>query len=371
VISYVLLTRDRPCALAFTLAALGRVAPRGAEVVVVDNASAPAAVAPPRLVGGAPVRLIPCATNRGAAARNIAAEAARGEWLVMLDDDSHPLPGPAGGLAAVLAGAPADLAAIGADIVRPGGRREAGGLPEVFVGCGAAVRRSAFRAVGGYDESFGYYVEEYDLCARLLAAGWRVGHDRRFRVVHRADPTHRATDLILRRLVRNGGWVLQRYAPAARRTRLLLDHAARYAAIAAREGAAAGFAAGLRELLETADAQPRRPLDEALFDRFTGLSTVRSVARAAGVATRRVAVVDAGKNAWAVREGLEDAGAELVDDERDADLLAIGTLSPGPLWDAWERRARAGSRVLPPWIPLTGRTPGAATTRPAALQSTP
>jgi hypothetical protein len=84
-----------------------------------------------------------------------------------------------------------------------------------------------------------------------------------------------------------------------------------------------------------------------------------------------VAVVDAGKNAWAVREGLEDAGAELVDDERDADLLAIGTLSPGPLWDAWERRARAGSRVLPPWIPLTGRTPGAATTRPAALQSTP
>lgn len=37
-----------------------------------------------------------------------------------------------------------------------------------------AVRREAFLEMGGFDESFYFYSDESDLCARLRKAGWRV-----------------------------------------------------------------------------------------------------------------------------------------------------------------------------------------------------
>ena len=186
-ISYILPTRNRPDALATTLAKLGDL-PRpehelagGAEVIVVDNASDPSASIPCRLNNGLPIALIRRCTNDGAAARNLAANLARGQWLAMLDDDSHPLD--CGHLHA-LAGVPAEVAAIGADIRLPDGSREAGGLPEVFIGCGVAIRRDAFLDAGGYDPSFHYYAEEYDLCAKLILRGGRIIHDSSFRVLH-------------------------------------------------------------------------------------------------------------------------------------------------------------------------------------------
>jgi GT2 family glycosyltransferase len=42
------------------------------------------------------------------------------------------------------------------------------------VGAALAVRRSAFQAVGGFDESFFMYSEEVDLCYRLQKNGWEI-----------------------------------------------------------------------------------------------------------------------------------------------------------------------------------------------------
>jgi N-acetylglucosaminyl-diphospho-decaprenol L-rhamnosyltransferase len=47
---------------------------------------------------------------------------------------------------------------------------------EHVLGALMAIRASAFRAVGGFDERFFLYREETDLCARLRQAGWRVRH---------------------------------------------------------------------------------------------------------------------------------------------------------------------------------------------------
>jgi hypothetical protein len=41
-------------------------------------------------------------------------------------------------------------------------------------GCFLMVRREAIRAVGGFDEGYGKYFEDVDLCLRMSRAGWRV-----------------------------------------------------------------------------------------------------------------------------------------------------------------------------------------------------
>ncbi len=46
------------------------------------------------------------------------------------------------------------------------------------------VRRTAFDAVGGFDEAYFMYVEDVDLCWRLWRAGWRVGYEPSARVTH-------------------------------------------------------------------------------------------------------------------------------------------------------------------------------------------
>jgi GT2 family glycosyltransferase len=354
-ISYVLPTRDRPAVLAATLERLGRLPPGahapagGGEVIVVDNASAPPARVPPRLPNGLPVRLLRLEQNQGAAARNLAVREAAGAWIVMLDDDSAPLD--AGHVAAACEAGP-DLAAFGGEILLPDGSREAGGLPEVFVGCGAAVRRDAFLDAGGYDPDFGFYVEEYDLCARLLAAGWRVAHDWRLRVLHGKVASGRDMDLILERLVRNNGWVALRYAPPGEVERELDELMARYAQVAARERAAAGFARGLRALRETARAQPARPLPPALYDRFSGRAAAADhLGRAAELRGARVALIEPGRSAWVVRRVLLDLGARVVEADADADVLVVGTLSPGPMLDGLARRRLEGRPVLAAWMP--------------------
>jgi N-acetylglucosaminyl-diphospho-decaprenol L-rhamnosyltransferase len=47
------------------------------------------------------------------------------------------------------------------------------------------ARRSAFEAVGGFDEDYFMYAEDVDLCWRLGREGWRIGYEPAGRVVHK------------------------------------------------------------------------------------------------------------------------------------------------------------------------------------------
>jgi hypothetical protein len=224
----------------------------------------------------------------------------------------------------------------------PTGKREAGGLPEVFTGCGVAIRRAVFNDLGGYDPSFHYYAEEYDLSARIIVAGFRIVHDRRFRVLHHKDVAGRDMNTILARLVRNNGWVMQRYAPGAIRERFIRDTIERYGSIAVKENARDGFALGLDELSATLDDQPRREMTMEQWDRFTGLAHARvHLGDALGAAPwsaamRSIAVVARGKNGWAVEQALRELGWQVADEAASGacPIAVIGTLSPGPMLDA-------------------------------------
>ena len=385
--------------LAMTLAAIGRLplASDGAEVIVIDNASRLVPTPPPTLANGVSVELLLRATNDGAAARNLGASRASGEWLVMLDDDSYPLDA---GFMDDLAEAPQDVAAIGAEIfvpapasVRsvhagagedgpdgPNGEasaarliHESGGLPEVFIGCGVAIRRAVFLDAqlggpgfngAGYDPAFHYYAEEYDLAARMILSGFRIAHSRRFRVMHHKAGTGRDMNVILRRLVRNNAWVEQRYAPESERRGAIARTLSRYRAIAQKEGATAGYQLGLLDLDESLDSQPRMEMTRGQYERFTGLAAARvslgDALRRLG--TERAMVVNRGKNDWAVEAILSEIGVEIVGEARDADALVVGTLSPGPILDAVTVTADVGRLpVVAPWE-FPDRVVGAAAT---------
>jgi GT2 family glycosyltransferase len=51
-------------------------------------------------------------------------------------------------------------------------------------GAALAIRRAAFDAVGGFDESYFMYFEDADLCYRLTAAGWQIHFTPATTVVH-------------------------------------------------------------------------------------------------------------------------------------------------------------------------------------------
>ena len=346
-ISYIFPTRNRADRVRQTLDALGALPRHRAELVIADNASDEPVRAPAALANGVPVTVLRMERNEGAAARNAAAGASdpASEWLVMLDDDSHPTDL---GLLEALASQRPEVVAVSADIRLPRmERRESGGLPEVFIGCGVAIRRDAFLYTGGYDPSFGYYAEEYDLAARFLLAGGRVAFDPRFRVDHHKVEAGRDMDLILGRLVRNNGWVIQRYAPDADRRGLQRENRRRYRAIAGKEKAIRGYGKGLVELRRTVLRQVRSPMPREVFDRFTGLSAARAGIAAAmrDAPFDRAASVCEGKNAWAVRRALAEAG---VREDVDAPVVVVGTMSSGPMLDAWGKAP--GRRVVLPWV---------------------
>lgn len=60
-----------------------------------------------------------------------------------------------------------------------------------FVGCGHAIRRSAFERAGGFDERLFFCEEELDLALKLLASGHEIVYDPGATVLHKVAPEAR------------------------------------------------------------------------------------------------------------------------------------------------------------------------------------
>lgn len=169
---------------------LARSLDRDFELIVVDDGSVDGSAA---LAAAAGARVIAHPEPRGpAAARNAGAGAAGGEWLVFLDADCEVHPETLGRLAAALADAEPDVAAVfGSYDDSPAAhglasraknlahhwvhQRGAGEAETFWAGCGA-VRRAVFADLGGFDAA--RYprpsIEDVELGFRLRAAGHRV-----------------------------------------------------------------------------------------------------------------------------------------------------------------------------------------------------
>jgi N-acetylglucosaminyl-diphospho-decaprenol L-rhamnosyltransferase len=191
---------------------VARTAPN-AEIVVVDNASRDG-IAPRLAESVAAARVVEEPVNRGyGAACNRGARETGRPLLLFLNSDAYLRPGALDALVGAL-DSDAGAAAAGPRLLEPdgslqpsirllptpariflessgiaflaGGRRPLAGhtrvradhsraqAVEALMGAALLVRRSAFEAAGGFDESFFLYAEETDLMARWRRAGWRV-----------------------------------------------------------------------------------------------------------------------------------------------------------------------------------------------------
>jgi GT2 family glycosyltransferase len=171
------------------------------EVILVDDASADGS-APFVRANYPEVKMIQAEHNRGfIASCHTGADAARGEWLVMLNNDTEVEPGWLAALVAVAqanprAGAIASkmllfdrrdvlhnagdlMGADGIPLNRGVWQQDLGqfdGATAVFGACGggAAYRRAAWQQTGGFDHNFWMYLEDVDLAWRLHLLGWQV-----------------------------------------------------------------------------------------------------------------------------------------------------------------------------------------------------
>ena len=194
-----------------------------ASVVVADNASSDGSVELVRSTYPG-VTLVANSVNRGyGAAANQAVGASESPYVLLLNSDTRLRPGALAALASHLESHPA-AGVVGPRLLNvdgspqpscfpfptplhtflqttffgalaqrvPGVRARYRPLesPDVpsrvpcVLGAALAIRREAFAAAGGFDESFFMYSEEVDLAARLAAAGWEVHYTPLAEVVH-------------------------------------------------------------------------------------------------------------------------------------------------------------------------------------------
>lgn len=285
------------------LMTLGRQTRDDFEAIVVDNASSDGsferaieAVRDPRM------RYFALPINTGfAAANNIAATIARGDWLATLNPDAFPEPG---WLTALLAAAQRhpDATMFGStqlddrDPTRLDGAGDCylfSGIPwrggyghpvrdllaevEVFSPCAAAAlyRLDGFRALGGFDERFFCYVEDVDLAYRWRLSGARAIQVSAAAVRHVGGASSQGPTSKIARYhgTRNMAWAFLKNTPAPLLWPLLPVH----------------LAALMILLIKSLTRGDGHTIARALLDALRGVPATLH-ARKAVQATRRVSV---------------------------------------------------------------------------------
>jgi GT2 family glycosyltransferase len=195
------------------------------EIIVVDNASTDGT---PELLDALPlVKLIRLNKNEGPVAKNHALRQARGEFIVLLDDDAFALPGATTAMLEHFRNDPALGAAV-FDVMLPDGTREGSAYPDVFIGAGTALRKEVLERVGLLPAEYFMQAEEYDLSFRILAAGFSIRRFADMPLRHLKTPGARVTQRTTRLDVRNNLYLLAKYVPAPLCFSLAADWLARY-----------------------------------------------------------------------------------------------------------------------------------------------
>lgn len=200
------------------------------EVIVVDNASTDGT--PEMIEAEFPeVKLIKMFKNIGIEAYNIGFKNAKGEYIVILDDDSFPAKDAVTKMVAKFS-SDAQLGVVAFDVrnfynydevkkreahAADATQQETAAVAEnylmAFNGAGAGVRRDLFERVGFYPEEFFLYWNEQDTAFRILNQGYKVQFFSDVVAYHKYSPKNRSSWRAPFYYTRNSFWLIWKNYP--------------------------------------------------------------------------------------------------------------------------------------------------------------
>ncbi len=163
------------------------------EVIVIDNASIDGTK---EMVENEfdKVKLIALSENIGASAANLGFKISKGEYIMILDDDSFPERDTIEvGLKSFMSDNKIGIVALKIynkylNVVETEMFKN---NSFSFIGCGALFKKELIELIGGYSEDYFLYHNELDLSARSLKAGYSIIYNDSALIVHNFSPRSR------------------------------------------------------------------------------------------------------------------------------------------------------------------------------------
>jgi GT2 family glycosyltransferase len=181
------------------------------EVIVVDNASADGSKEMVKEEFPS-TTLIENHVNIGAPAWNLGFENAKGEYFIILDDDSHL----ESGLDAAIEYLDnnLDVGILALNIT--GGAFQTNTWNNLsqyagFIGCGAIVRKTLYDKIGGYADWIFLYTNEYEYGIRCMEAGFKILYFADCKVMHRTSNINRSSKRLVTYSVTNEMAIVYKY----------------------------------------------------------------------------------------------------------------------------------------------------------------
>jgi len=169
------------------------------------------------------MQVIPMTQNTGIAGYNRGFSQARGEYILVLDDDSYPKDRATLENIVACFSAHPEVGVVACQIEDrhfhpvatwhlPAPLDQAGDSM-AFVGCGFAIRRDLFARIGWYPEEFFLYQNELEVAIQVRQHGFRIHYAPNCRVVHREAPGNRHSWRRVFFPTRNTIWLIRRHFP--------------------------------------------------------------------------------------------------------------------------------------------------------------
>ena len=187
------------------------------EIIVVDNCSADGTFDALSAAYGDSITLLQTQNNIGIAGWNKGFEVAKGRYMLVLDDDSHPEKGIAEAIA-FLDSRP-DVGVLGLNIT--GGAFTTEHMPHLyewigFIGCGAFIRKSVYDKIGGFADWLFIYTHEFEYGIRVIDAGYKILFFKPAVVMHRTSALNRTNQRLIVFSTRNELLIVDKYFPENR-----------------------------------------------------------------------------------------------------------------------------------------------------------
>lgn len=246
------------------------------EIIAVDNGSSDGTAVFLQQQRAIKSLLLP--DNTGIAGYEAGFEAAQGEYILVLDDDSCPQD--LTGIDTALQRMDADpqIGITACHIENPDGTQQwSWHLPQqctlmaspFFIGCGFLIRTHLFKQIGWYPADFFLYQNEIDVSFKVRQLGYNIVYDPACLIVHRGKPQHRPGWRRIFYPTRNTLWLIRRYYPQPMATYMLISRLLIGFARACHFGELRSFFQGAKAgLCQTITPTPLTPALQAEFTPF-------------------------------------------------------------------------------------------------------